>query len=218
MIIMTDFTGEVHGKSLVLQGTCVTCHGKVARVLEGASENAVLKPGDKVIWWKRMPGGDYVYPVQATVLTVTAKRVKSAARDDGERMIRSVPVQRLQRHECPFADAAAMIVHRGWRHSRLRTKGACPCHMWSSSIPSKCPRARTKRFWQSGKRQKPLWNDNPATLGHGSTGAWCRTPGSALLTWQNGKPSSTFRPPSITQSLSHCGMRPPLRISLRFTR
>ncbi len=58
MTTMTDFTGEVHGKSLVLRGTCVTCRGKVTRVLEGASENEVLQPGDKVIWWKRIPGGD----------------------------------------------------------------------------------------------------------------------------------------------------------------
>jgi hypothetical protein len=64
---MTDFSGEVHGRSLVLRGTCVTCRGKVARVLEGASENAALKPGDRVIWWKRIPGGDYVYPVRASV-------------------------------------------------------------------------------------------------------------------------------------------------------
>jgi hypothetical protein len=56
---MTDFTGEVHGRSLVLRGTCITCRGKVARVLEGASEHEALQPGDKVIWWKRIPGGDY---------------------------------------------------------------------------------------------------------------------------------------------------------------
>ena len=98
MTTMTDFTGEVHGKSLVLRGTCITCRGKVARVLEGASEHAVLKPGDRVIWWKRIPGGDYVYPVQATVLALTAKRVKIAVRDDGERVIRYVPSQSLQRH------------------------------------------------------------------------------------------------------------------------
>ena len=60
--------------------------------------------------------------------------------------------------------------------------------------------------------------DNQGTSRLGSTGALCRTPGSALLTWQNGKPSSTFRPPSITQSLSHCGMRPPFHISLQSTR
>lgn len=35
MTTMTDFSGVVHGKSLVLHGTCVTCRGKVARVLEG---------------------------------------------------------------------------------------------------------------------------------------------------------------------------------------
>ena len=97
MTTMTDFTGEVHGRSLVLRGTCVTCRGKVARVLEGASENAVLKPGDKVIWWKRIPGGDYVYPVQATVRSLTAKRVKIEADDDGEIVIRYVPRESLQR-------------------------------------------------------------------------------------------------------------------------
>ena len=96
MTTMTDFTGEVHGRSLVLRGTCVTCRGKVARVLEEAPVSEDLQPGERVIWWKRMPGGDYVYPVQATVLTVTAKRVKIAADNDGERMIRYVPPQSLQ--------------------------------------------------------------------------------------------------------------------------
>ena len=97
MTTMTDFTGEVHGKSLVLRGTCVTCRGKVARVLEGAPVSETLQPGDKVIWWKRMAGGDYVYPVQATVLTVTAKQVKIEADDDGKIGIRYVPLQSLQR-------------------------------------------------------------------------------------------------------------------------
>ena len=94
---MRDFTGEVHGRSLVLRGTCMTCRGKVARVLEGAPENAALKPGDKVIWWKRIPGGDYVYPVQATVLALTEKRVKIEADDDGDIVIRYVPRESLQR-------------------------------------------------------------------------------------------------------------------------
>ena len=35
MTTMADFSGEVHGKSLVLRGTCVACRGMVARVLEG---------------------------------------------------------------------------------------------------------------------------------------------------------------------------------------
>jgi hypothetical protein len=95
---MMDFSGEVHGKSLVLFGQCVRCHGKVARVLEGPPENVVLQPGDKVIWWKRIPGGDYVYSVQATVLAVTAKRVTIAADDDGKIVIHYVPPQNLQRH------------------------------------------------------------------------------------------------------------------------
>src|SRR5215467_12894807 len=98
MTTMRDFTGEVHGRSLVLRGACVTCRGQMARVLEGASENAVLKPGDRVIWRKRIPGGDYVYPVQATVLALTAKRVKIEADDEGDIVIRYVPAQGLQRH------------------------------------------------------------------------------------------------------------------------
>src|SRR5215471_7104136 len=95
MTTMTDVTGEVHGRSLVLRGTCITCRGKVARVLEGTSEHAALKPGDKVIWWKRIPGDDSVYPVQAIVLALTAKRVKIEADDDGKIGIRYVPRERL---------------------------------------------------------------------------------------------------------------------------
>jgi hypothetical protein len=68
-------------------------------VLEGTSEHAALKPGDRVIWWKRIPGGDYVCPVQATVLAVTAKRVKIEADDDGDIVVRYVPRESLQRQE-----------------------------------------------------------------------------------------------------------------------
>ena len=96
MTTVMDFTGEVHGRSLVLRGACVTCRGKVARVLEVASETEALKPGDKVIWWKRIPGGDYVCPIQATVLAMTARRIKIEADDDGKIMIRYVPRESLQ--------------------------------------------------------------------------------------------------------------------------
>jgi hypothetical protein len=94
---MRDFTGEVHGKSLILRGTCVSCRGKVARVLEGAPVSETLQPGNKVTWWKRIPGGDYVYPVQATVLALTEKRIEIEADDDGKSVIRYVPPQSLQR-------------------------------------------------------------------------------------------------------------------------
>jgi hypothetical protein len=97
MTTIIDFTGEVHGKSLVLRGTCVTCRGKVARVLEGAPVTGDLQPGDKVIWWKRIPGGDYVYPVQATVRALTEKRVKIETDDDGYIVVRYVPRESLQR-------------------------------------------------------------------------------------------------------------------------
>jgi len=63
--------------------------------------NEPFKPGDKVTWCKRIPGGDYVYPVQATVLALTAKRVKIEADDDGDIVIRYVPQQSLLRQELP---------------------------------------------------------------------------------------------------------------------
>jgi hypothetical protein len=55
-----------------------------------------LEIGEQVIWWKRIPGGNYVYPVSAKVLAVTAKRVKIEADDDGEIVIRYVSPESLQ--------------------------------------------------------------------------------------------------------------------------
>jgi hypothetical protein len=54
-----------------------------------------FNPGDKVTWFKRIPGGDYVYPVQATVLALTPKRVKIEANDDGDIVIRYIQAQSL---------------------------------------------------------------------------------------------------------------------------
>jgi hypothetical protein len=79
------------------------------KVVEGRQEtipygmaepvSQALQPGDQVTWWKRIPGGDYVYPVQATVLALTAKRVKVEADDDGKIVIRYVPPESLQCQE-----------------------------------------------------------------------------------------------------------------------
>jgi hypothetical protein len=55
-----------------------------------------FKAGDKVIWLKRIPGGDYVFPVAATVSAVTAKRIKIEADDDGQIVVRYVPPESLQ--------------------------------------------------------------------------------------------------------------------------
>jgi len=44
-------------------------------------------------------GGDYVSPVQSTVLALTEKRVKIEADDDGAIVIRYVPPQSLQCQE-----------------------------------------------------------------------------------------------------------------------
>ena len=45
--------------------------------------------------WKRIPGGDNVYPVQATRLALTEKRVKIETGDDGDTVIRYVPRESL---------------------------------------------------------------------------------------------------------------------------
>lgn len=57
-----------------------------------------FKPGQAVVWLKRIPGGDYVYPVSATVMALTAKRVRIRADDDGQILIRHVPPESLQPH------------------------------------------------------------------------------------------------------------------------
>ena len=58
-----------------------------------------LKIGDKVVWMKRIPGGDYVYPVAGRVLGFTEKRVKIEADDDGNIGIRYVQRENLQKLE-----------------------------------------------------------------------------------------------------------------------
>lgn len=55
--------------------------------------------GDKVVWLKRIPGGDYVYPVAGKVLGFTEKRVKIEADDDGDIWIRYVQHENLQKLE-----------------------------------------------------------------------------------------------------------------------
>lgn len=58
-----------------------------------------LKVGDRVVWFKRIPGGDYVYPVAGNVLGFTEKRVKIEADDDGEIGIRYVNRDNLKKLE-----------------------------------------------------------------------------------------------------------------------
>jgi hypothetical protein len=56
-----------------------------------------FKIGDKIVWMKRIPGGDYVYPVAGKVLGFTEKRVKIEADDDGDIGIRYVQYENLQK-------------------------------------------------------------------------------------------------------------------------
>ena len=67
------------------------------RLIHMDHANRVFKEGEEVIWLKRIPGGDYVYPVSASVLAVTAKRIKIEADDDGQIVVRYVPPESLQR-------------------------------------------------------------------------------------------------------------------------
>lgn len=68
------------------------------RDTEGAADQApdTFEPGDRVIWWKRIPGGNYVVPISATVVGMTAKRVTIEADDDGQKVIRHVPRDSLR--------------------------------------------------------------------------------------------------------------------------
>ena len=59
-------------------------------------DNKKFKAGDKVIWLKRIPGGDYVFPVAATIVAVTAKRIKIEADDDGQIVVRYVQPESLR--------------------------------------------------------------------------------------------------------------------------
>ena len=60
-----------------------------------------FKIGDKVVWLKRIPGGDYVYPVADKILGFTEKRIKIKADDDGKIVIRYVDRENLQKLKSP---------------------------------------------------------------------------------------------------------------------
>ena len=66
-----------------------------------------FQPGDRVIWWKRIPGGPYVYSIKVTVLAVTAKQVKVAGDDDGIYVTRFVPPESLQLQNEPLFSTSA---------------------------------------------------------------------------------------------------------------
>lgn len=95
--------GTIVVDDLVLAGTCTTCGRRVARLIEGeppmmpAVAEADFQPGDSVIWLKRLPGGPYVTPLTATVVSRTAKRVKIVADDEGQQITRYVPIESLER-------------------------------------------------------------------------------------------------------------------------
>jgi hypothetical protein len=62
-----------------------------------------FQPGDPVIWWKRIPGGEYVEPIAATVLAITEHRVKIRADDNGRQVTRYVQATSLQPRAQPPA-------------------------------------------------------------------------------------------------------------------
>jgi len=95
--------GTISADDLIITGTCTVCGHRTARLLEGephphtADDALPLRPGEAVIWLKRLPGGPYVVPIAATVVAITPKRVKILADDDGQIVTRFVPVESLQR-------------------------------------------------------------------------------------------------------------------------
>lgn len=105
MSTMLPESGTAVQGDLVLRGACATCGGTVGRLIERSEPTITapapsdFAPGETVIWWKRLPGGDYVYPVLGKVLATTAKRVKLEADDDGDTVVRYVAPERLERRE-----------------------------------------------------------------------------------------------------------------------
>jgi hypothetical protein len=80
-----------------VSNTSETTRSSIHETLCTAVERMAFESGDEVIWWKRIPGGDYVYPLRATVLATSAKRVKIVADDDGAAVVRYVQPESLQR-------------------------------------------------------------------------------------------------------------------------
>lgn len=69
-----------------------------------------FQAGDRVIWWKQIPGGDTVYPVAAIVVKVTAKRVQIEGDDDGRIVTRSVTPKSLQKQDT--AQSERQLTHK----------------------------------------------------------------------------------------------------------
>src|SRR3954465_8872809 len=63
-----------------------------------AAPSQPFQPGDRVVWWKQTPGGGDVAPVLATVLAVTARRVKIGAEDGEGKVIRPVLPRGIGHH------------------------------------------------------------------------------------------------------------------------
>jgi len=103
-VTMHPERGTVHGGDLVLHGTCGTCGGPVARLVETAVLPAAplppppprFMPGEPVLWWKRRAGRPGGVPVPARVRAVTAKRVTIEVDEQGTRVVRHVAPQHLE--------------------------------------------------------------------------------------------------------------------------
>jgi hypothetical protein len=95
---MLPESGKSVQDDLVLRGTCATCGSPIGRLIETSEQTTTapapshFAPGEPVIWWKRLPGGDYMSPVHAKVLATTAKRVKVEADDDGDNVLSISPL------------------------------------------------------------------------------------------------------------------------------
>lgn len=59
--------------------------------------NPRFKPGDRVIWWRQLPGANRSYPIQARVLKLTPRRIQIEGEDDGKRVIRYVKSEYLKK-------------------------------------------------------------------------------------------------------------------------
>ena len=90
-----------------------------------AVSKRAFRLGDRVVWWKKTPGGGDVFPVLATALAVTPKRVKIDAQDEESDVVRYVKPDSLGHHTAsPTATSRSS--------KKLRTRSPVGAQVWGT--------------------------------------------------------------------------------------
>src|SRR5262249_13732486 len=117
-----------------------------------------FQPGDRVVWWKQTPGGGYVFPVLATVLGVTPKRVKIDAEDEEGRVVRHVLPDSLQHHDPPAGPTMGKTPPKKPLKGQTRKTAKKPTKGPSKKTVKQPARGRSK-----GSGGLVVWSRRPST-------------------------------------------------------